>query len=107
MKEELHQKKEELNNNSKVLAEKLDKIENDLANRASQPAQSAPLRPAVAQPPAVLNSFSFEQDYEHRIKDYQKSVQGKNNEIRILEERIAESESQTRKISLERSSLLR
>lgn len=78
----------------------MNKIEVDLASRRDQPSTPPPQTPAMA-------SFSFEQDYENRIREYQKSVQSKNNEIRNLEERITESEAESRKISHEKSSIQR
>lgn len=94
--EELNLKKEELKNFNGLLEEKLNKIQFEITNKVSQPALAAP----AAQQSSALSSFSLEQDYEARIREYQRSIQGKNNEIKILEERITDSEAQTRKISL-------
>jgi len=64
-----------------LLQERLAKIEEDLSKKTQA-------LPPVQSQPTYLNSFSLEQDYENRIKEYQRSIQSKNNEIKSLEERI-------------------
>lgn len=58
MEEQLHMKDQELSNNTKMLSDKLSKIENDIATKAAQPLQSAPLPQ-----PAYGNNFSLDEDY--------------------------------------------
>ena len=100
LEEQLQLKQQEVTTHSKLLQDRLTRIEEDLS-RKSQP---VPSQPAHSQP---LPSFSLEQDYDSRIKEYQRSIQGKNREIQALEERVADSEALTRKISVERSNALR
>lgn len=102
LEEELHKKNDEIFNHNQKLQDKLSKIESDIAVKQNQPVSSP-----VAQQPSSLMAFSFEQDYENRIREYQRSIQSKNNEIKILEERISETESEKRKVSLDRSSSLK
>ena len=56
----------------------------------------------------MVHSYSrIEEDYEARIKDYQKAIQTKNGEIRVLEDRIYECESEARRINFDKSAQLR
>lgn len=95
LEEQLHLKNEETNNHTRFLQEKLSKIELDIAAR----------QPQTYAPPT--NNFRLDEDFEIRLREYQKTIASKNNEIRILEERITEAETDTRKLSFEKSGIVR
>lgn len=69
LEEQLHIKNEEVANNGRLLQEKLQKIETELTNKS---AQSLPPIPSPS------SQFRIEEDYEARIKEYQKAIQTKN-----------------------------
>lgn len=101
LEEELHMKNQEINSNSKMMQEKLLKIETEIINRNAQNiAVSAPQ-------PQYAPQFRLDEDFEKRIGEYQKTIQSKNSEIRNLEDRIYESESEVRKINFEKTTHLR
>lgn len=81
LEEELHMKNQELNSNTKIMQEKLMKIETEIINRNTQNVMTSVPQPQYQQ-------FRLDEDFEKRIAEYQKIIQSKNNEIRNLEDRI-------------------
>ena len=53
LEEELHKKNEEIFNHNRILQEKLNKIETDIASKKEQPASSTPPQPSF------MSSFNF------------------------------------------------
>ena len=100
LEEELHMKNQELNSNSKMMQEKLLKIETEIINRNTQNVVASAPQPQYQQ-------FRLDEDFEKRIAEYQKIVHSKNSEIRNLEDRIYESESEVRKSNFEKTTHLR
>lgn len=81
LEEELQMKNQEINSTSKMMQEKLQKIETEIINRNTQNVVVSAPQPQYAQ-------FRLDEDFEKRIVEYQKTIQSKNNEIRNLEDRI-------------------
>ena len=66
-----------------MLKEQLERIENELMNRPNQSVR--------------VEKDVLREDFEERLKEYQKAIQSKSQEIRVLEERISENEVYSRK----------
>lgn len=117
LKEQLQLKNEQIASNSRMIHEKLFKIQSDLIQKNIQESSSVSPPPSPAPvtvkvmapvlPPVQPSEYRFDEDYQSRLQDYQRSITSKNNQIRELQERINEFEADLRKANSEKNGIVR